>query len=162
MKFLSYLNEEYVALATGRRLGIDLYGKIVPEDGSWAYEIYVNPTTKEIKHASSGLYAGTLRYIIDFKKKDLYVFNSNLLHYLALPVLKKEGLLPGREGIPPYVTMGSAKVENGKLKFRGSDVGYAVRTRYFEWMDSDDSWLNKWFSEPFIETYMKVLDIERI
>ena len=50
------------------------------------FEIFVNPSRKEILEA--GKETGSVRYIIDFKKKKLYVFSALLLHVDAANVLK--------------------------------------------------------------------------
>jgi hypothetical protein len=79
MKFLTYiqrLSEEYV----------DTYvykGTEYPSGGflKGPVEIFVNPTRKEIKSAAEqpGL-PGFVRFIADYKNKNLYVFKAGVFH----------------------------------------------------------------------------------
>lgn len=67
MKFQRYLNEKY-------------FGTMRTFSGynSGDYDIFINPSKKEIKEAI-GDSAG-YRYTIDFKNKKVYVFSANAVH----------------------------------------------------------------------------------
>lgn len=55
--------------------------------GKKYFEIFVNPTSKEIREAGKNT-NNIVRYIIDKKKKKLYIFPANLLHDEASEELK--------------------------------------------------------------------------
>ncbi len=59
------------------------------KDGDIVSDIYVNPTSKEIKEIGTD----SLRFIIDLPNKDIYVFDSNLLHDEAVILLHRTGVL---------------------------------------------------------------------
>ena len=146
--FKKYTNEEYAASGRG-------------------VEIFKDPTAKEILSIKEPY----IRFIADFKKKNLFVFSGGCLHNSALGILKKEGQVeylysfPGdgdkAAGMVDSYALGTANVlRGGKLEFYRSDTGaawhYLWERKPFEWMKMDDSWLNHWFTSPFIKSYIEL------
>lgn len=140
------LHEEYV----GRRYG---------------GEIFVNPTAKEIKSIKDDY----LRCLVDFNKKDLYVWSHDMTHSDILwdkdfPVKINFDEWDNRNSKYAYIT---AEVKsNGKLEFYRSDTGGWIHdfaskksgidfSTWYKWMSMDDKWLNHWFGEDFIKAYIK-------
>jgi hypothetical protein len=154
MRFNDYLKEEYTSRAD------DGYG------GS--YEIFMNPTIKEIK----GIKDAYLRCVVDFEKKDLYVFSHFLIHANAMKTLERVRNLHSwtdgnwtdlkSDSNNNYAFCSVKLTSSGKLEFYRTDTGAAFYRKMppenfshiFKWMQMDDKWLNKWFTEPFIETYI--------
>lgn len=148
MRFLRYLQEEYVARA-GQR------------------EIFKNPDKKEIMAAAED---GYLRFIADFTKKNLFVFSGDLLHSTAMGFLRKEkevkysySEIEGGKAskMADNYALGTADVSaDGKLEFYRSDTGAAWQKHWtkkpLKWMKMDDSWLNSWFAKPFIQSYIEL------
>ena len=53
-------------------------------DGN-TYDIFINPSKKELKEIGDSSYRGTgFRFIIDFKKKNVYAFSTEMIHRWAL------------------------------------------------------------------------------
>jgi hypothetical protein len=137
MKFLTYLQEEW---ATGEDEEV----------------IYINPSAKEVT-LTGKLSDGYVRFIADFKNKNLYIFSSWMYHSRA------EFKLTHLEDDTIYAT-GVAKTVNGKLHFYRSDVGtFWMQSRKdlkfvesWKWPKMDDSWLNRWFGPHFIKHYLDI------
>ncbi len=155
MMVSSHMNEEYVTRITTRDT---LHGV-----GEADFEIYVNPDTSEIK----GIKKKFVRCIADFKKKDLYVFGYDLLHSEAIRVLHKEkglyewpGLQDPKNNFTKYYSLCTAKVfPDGKLKMYTTDTGEGMFRREIlnkvKWTKMDDTWLNRWFTAPYTESYIE-------
>jgi hypothetical protein len=63
---------------TFKALMEELVAKVKPFEGL-EYNIYKNPGKQEIDEAKKHL-DGAIRYIVDFKGKNVYVFTASLLH----------------------------------------------------------------------------------
>jgi len=168
MKFLNYITEDYAT-----------------RDGKW--EIFVNPSFDEIIEVRKTGGEPWVRFIADFEKKRLFVFALSFLHKDAIRVLKRMPIYSGMQqivdlerGVEAIVknkgyqsyALGTAGIQRGtkKMEFIDSDPGRAlVEVRddtdksinyldKWKWIHEDDSWLNTWFSKPFIKTYIEVLN----
>jgi len=75
MKFERYLHEQY-------------YDAL--QIGSHTFEIFINPSKKEIKEVSN--YSGRgYRFIIDFKQKKFYVWADVIFHEVVMDFMKEQG-----------------------------------------------------------------------
>jgi len=99
-----------------------------------SYDIFVNPDSKELRDLGRSEKENYIRYIIDFKKKKLYIFSSELVHDLASTEL----------GIPYDFNhkvvdykFGEAFIKNGKIMLTAYDMVEV----------SGKKWLQKYFKE---------------
>lgn len=76
------------------------------------FEIFVNPSPKEIRDAADG--KREIRFIADNKNHKLYVFNVNLLHGIALGKIM-------RKDYGHHMIRGTAIIANGKWSMDSSD-----------------------------------------
>ena len=143
MRFFNYLNEEYVA--TGKAT-LGLQGKQEP------FDIFINPTSKELMGMRK--IEQTVRYIADFKNKNLYVWPSSYIHVEGLIALKDvRGLKTAFDpGGFDYLSTGAAEIEGNKLKFLESDGAWALVSK--PWTNMNDKWLNTWFTKPYTKTFL--------
>jgi hypothetical protein len=136
MKFKQYLQEEYI----GRTKDIC--------SGKMMAEVFKNPSKKEM--ASCGEH---LRFIIDFKNKDLYVANSyECIHDEILETIRRDKPEFPRilytESFWENHFGGYADYRNGKLIYtthaEGCEgfVDAILKGKY------NDSWLKQWFNTP--------------
>ena len=132
MKFIQYLNEKY--LTTGR----GFYSK--------GYEIFLNPSAKEMKEAVDG--DGYVRYLLVVKEKKVYIWNYNLTHVDAAPTLEQEGYIsngayyPGRKGF----IWGVAHVKSGKLVDSPEDEYTVNFIKYHKLDKTKESWTTTYFN----------------
>lgn len=155
MKFLNYLEEEYVGTTTGTKVTFKFLG------GST--EIFVNPSNKEIRdamNAGSDFWKGKVRFIADFANKDLYVFKADTLHDDVDLYLRSEGKLKGTiaKSEPTTKTIWgvASKGTSGKLLYVGSDtLGSKDKV-----LELNDEWTSKWFDEPIIQAYKRMVHMK--
>ena len=123
------------------------------------YEVYVNPSSKEITSSKD---AGEVRFCIDLKKKDLYVWHPELLHEEMAKQAEKEGVLEPnsysyKDAVRnPYV-WGVAELVYGKLEIteqslsKGSNVDFDLVGKKRDKHGKDVSWLKHWFAPDTYE-----------
>jgi hypothetical protein len=106
MKFLQYINEVY----------LDTFKS--PISGE-SYEVFKNPDKKEIrdlylkhKNEHSGL-----RFFIDLKKKDVYLFYGDMLHHVVREKLKID-TSDWFKNYPRWL-YGEGEFSNGKVGITG-------------------------------------------
>jgi len=104
MKFLEYLTEKYYDLVS-----FTFFGK------KESYPIFINPTSSEIKELPDNT-----RFVVDSKKKEVYVWDSQMIHSYALPHLLIDA---------PSSLTGTAKKLAGKLVMIYSDQMNYMLTR---------------------------------
>lgn len=111
------------------------------------YEIFKNPTSKEVSDAKSKEFG--IRFIIDFKNKSFYIFNDNLLHAAAAKKLKIHYNYPNWDNTD--YAFGVGIVVGGKVKnlLSGIDTN---DNRKLEIKDGKHDWLDKYigFIKPRI------------
>jgi len=96
----------------------------------WSYDIFVNPDSKEMRELKK---EGDVRWIIDFKKKNIYVFSSELVHDLAAEELG----IPYNfnQEVKGYNFGGASDIENGKIIYTVSGGAKGFKQK----------WLQKYF-----------------
>jgi len=139
MKFLEYLEEKYYDLITNPALVQYFGGK---KEG---YPVFVNPTSSEIKELPD-----KVRFVADSKKKDVYVWDAEVIHSYALPNILID---------PPSSLTGTARKIGGKLSMFYSDqLDYVLavaspssRAHEFQYLlrrswiwEKDNKWVNKY------------------
>jgi hypothetical protein len=145
MRFLTYIQEEWVLNATGTHGG--LY--------QGTSDVFCNPTKKEL-----GELLEDVRFIINFKTKKLYVWNWDITHSDMARYLRKEELVPSTQiwsdEFQEYCYAGIGEVENGKIKFTyTSDCIKNFGSCKWLHDGTDDKWTKYYFSKPLIETVKK-------
>jgi hypothetical protein len=152
MRLLQYLNEKYVTDIYNYHKET-LYDDYAP--------VFVNPDKKEISKCK-----GNIRYIVDFKKKNLYIWHAYAnIHTSVMDKLYKENIIDVSnmydDDAKDRFSYGEADVVGGKLEFIDSDVS-AIRVSgddrsvvYCKWTKENDSWLNIYFTKPYIKTVME-------
>ena len=144
MRLLNYLQEEFV---TAGRSTLFLAGRKTN-----SFDIFVNPSNKELQELRTSCRDGYVRFIADFKNKKLYVWDSEFIHMEGLISLKDEpGLRNALENFD-FLSTGVAKITGGKLEFIESDAAWVLVGK--PWTTMDDKWLNKWFILPYNKTYL--------
>jgi hypothetical protein len=153
MRFEQYLQEEYITTA---------------KSTSWknSEEIFVNPSNDEIRQVGENSSQNICRYLIDFEKKKLYIWASNIIHEDVVKQLYKEDLLPygslegggrwkkGGGRLFDMYSFGYAKINGNKLVVYGGFEGaYYVCYKNRPWLKQDDSWLSRWFDKPYIKAF---------
>jgi len=125
--------------------------------------VFVNPTVKEIKEIGTDY----VRCIADFSKKNLYVFDYNIIHEEVMRQLESEiGLYSWRDWDDTknkasnyYSFCTSEVLSNGKLKFYRSDTGaYWYRTGKLDklkWLKMSDTWLTPWFGTGYKKDFIE-------
>lgn len=110
------------------------------------FEIYKNPSFKELRSAANERFK-SLRFIIDFEKRDVYVFDVFLLHDSAVWELNKEGLNivyeHPNENNEDY-GFGIGKLKGSKI-FIKADILNVSPKRIKEIKNKNHSWLSKYF-----------------
>ena len=146
MKFLSYLSEEWV-------ISTKNFNRVV--------DIFVNPSSsKEFKDMEEQSWGGQVRFIADFKKKKLYVWSSELIHYDATRELAHQNLLQHdhMEKLLNYCCFGIGIILGKKIVFEEFyDGATQKQLKNKAWRRKDDKWLSKWFTEPFLKTAEKLI-----
>jgi hypothetical protein len=110
MKFLKYLNEEYVMRIS---------------DGRNSYEIFVNPDKGEIINELKKF--KFLRFIIEPYKKKFYVWDDNLLHEYVYNTLK----------IHTKFLFGTLSWKNGKFALYNNLIDMEENA-LIEWVPKED------------------------
>ena len=145
MKFKQYLEEEYLG---------QMEGYFWNNNTS---SIFKNPSKKELKECGTDI-----RFIVDFKNKNLYTWNGGvLIHNEVAKWLSNEGELEssglGSHSWWNWYYAGIAKLSMGKLKFfRHSDYlengQYGIDLNDSEWIDEKETWTKTWFTESLIDS----------
>jgi len=106
------------------------------------YEVYINPTQSEIKEIIKETNYDRLRYIIDVKEKNVYVFSAHSLH---MPVARALNIpydynyvKTSKEGNILYM-YSDGRFINGKINFRSEDA------REIEFK-TKNLWLKRYFA----------------
>jgi len=143
MKFINYLNELYI----GRAKATGYEGKIgrIP-----SYEVFVNPSLKEINQAGGSDHA--VRFVADFKNKKLYVFSVDCIHNDFFENMKRLDVSADLS----YCSIGIADIEDGKLEFDSVEQGRIRKDD--KWARLDDKWLNTWFKSSYIKMYREATE----
>jgi len=145
MKFLSYINEEWVT-------SVKQYKRLS--------NIFVNPNSKELKEIEKKSWGGQVRFLADFKEKKLYVWSSELIHYTAIVALADENLLSSEDFdiVAKYCVPGIGIIIGNKIKFEEFYDGATQRQlKNVVWRKKDDKWLSRNFTEPFLKTAEKLI-----
>ena len=140
MRFFRYLNEDYLCRIES------------PYDGD-SFEVFVNPSSKELRDASNNG-KDEVRFLADFQYKKLYIWHSDYTHADFLIDLPRKYKI----GDPEKVSMGLAALRGNKLEFTQPDGEAQVRGQI--WPRMNDKWLSKWFIEPYVATYKDYVDEE--
>lgn len=138
MKFLDYLQENYVAIG---------------EVGNDTITIYKNPTKEDLIQMRKDMdRAGEshlhVKMVADFKNKNLYIWDSWIaIHNDALNILKQQGILNFTDrSISRCSYMGSGYVELRKLYGSNFYPSYHVNYKGFvEATEENSAWLQKYF-----------------
>ncbi|MFA5025079.1 MAG: hypothetical protein WC503_01030 [Candidatus Shapirobacteria bacterium] len=145
MKFLNYLSEEWVTSVKNFKRVSD---------------IFVNPNSKELKEIERKSWGGQVRFLADFKEKKLYVWSSELIHYLAIVALADENLLSSEDFdlVGKYCVPGIGVIIGNKIKFEEFYDGATQRQlKNVDWRKKDGKWLDRNFIEPFLKTAEKLI-----
>ena len=145
MKFLTYLQEKYIATVTGQKM-YDFMGGPT--------EVFVNPTYKEIRDAAEqgGEFKGLVRFIADYEVKDIYVFKADTFHSNVSDYLNRAGKMKGDN--TSSCIWGVAIPFSGKLKFYDSDTAGNERQPVYKYR-TEDNWTIKWFGVPLFQALDK-------
>ena len=115
------------------------------------YEIFSNPTKKEI--ASFG---NSLRFIADEKKRKLYIFSENILHYDAARNID------GLSGIK-HQSRGIAHINQKTKKLVVFDMSAAPNTHTGQGLAagvrSGKHWASKWFTPKINEEFQDMMKV---
>lgn len=143
------IKEEYVSAVFGTHFGTKTKGMM-----------FVNPSPKDLRQLESSMKFNDVRYIINFKTKNIFVWPANITHYEAAEVLQNmkylgdTGYNPDRGiGRPEFWDdhfAGIGDVERGKIVFTGYSDTMRDTPDPNGWIGEKQEWLNKYFSEPFI------------
>jgi hypothetical protein len=146
MRFFDYLQEEYTARITGSHYGYKTEG-----------ELFVNPTPKELKSLKTEGVVLSVRFIVNFKTKKLYVWRDDIVHYETAKILYKQQLIPSMNLNSKifwkdcFAGIGDV-YGNGKIELTGvSDYFISTDREYFKWLKLDDSWISQWFEGSLID-----------
>lgn len=124
MKLKELIKEEYFDT-----LKLSYYKK---DQNHNTYDVFVNPSKKELGETVRDRNSNALRYIIDLKNKKLYVFSFNLLHSMVAKKLKiLYGMADSDEAI-----FGVGTFVNGKLNTGRKGALRAIK---------ENEWLRKYF-----------------
>ena len=156
MKFIDYLQEEYMSLISGNFTGRNVQGTL-----------FCNPTGKEIR--SIGEWDGDyVRYIVNFKTKRLYVWIATIIHYEAADVLYNMKLIPS-SNLSDRVWWntcfaGTGVTAGSRIEFKGCSDYLYDNTDLIDkapWLKTDTKWVDKWFLVPLVKSIKIDLDLER-
>jgi hypothetical protein len=142
MRLLNYLQEKYISIVQANTYSRD---KI---------SIFENPTKKEMREV--GGENEDCRFIINFRSKKLYVFDSGLIHQEALNELYSMNLVPtnklfGTTFIKSCFA-GIGELSSNKIIFIECYEGqYLSVFKNSPWTRESDKWLNPWFITSFLE-----------
>ena len=150
MRFFQYLQEKYIDRILSR------YYKGMSGD------IFANPTAKEIRSIYTEMDSpvvpkGTVRYIINFDTKNIYVWRGDLVHSEVAIMLDKDGLIPSGDLVATKFwkscLAGTGAIQGSKILHIGlSDYQDENPDAIYSapWIKADKKWLNKWFVRPII------------
>jgi hypothetical protein len=149
MKFIEYLNEKYLLMV----------GSLI---------VFVNPDKKEIKETTDNSET-TCRFVINFDKKKLYVWNAMAgIHQTVITELLYKNFLPSADmtgGLLTTCLPGYAYLKRGDNKLTYSRLIDGVRNdrNIFDrmlWINNgDDKWLNGYFTKPFIDYFKQLYNL---
>lgn len=113
------------------------------------YEIFKNPSKKEIKEAYDFTGSG-YRFLIDFKNKNFYVWAETMFHNYAMTEIKKTD-----QGIPTFQAYWYKGKGGGDI-FTGSSTGRSFYSDYIgtiedaqtgkAYLKHDWNWLKKYIN----------------
>ena len=148
---ISILPEDYVCKVTGSHWGNNQTG-----------ELFQNPTPKELR--SFGKEAD-VRFIINFKTKDIFVWPGNIVHYEVAVPLYNMKLISSIEAFGMGNNFGNGfwedhfagigELKGGKIEYTGYSDTYDDTPDLDGWIGKDQKWLDKYFTEPFIKSVRK-------
>lgn len=134
MRFLDYLQEEYIGMFKGNHFR------------PVSTTIFCNPSNKELQELDD------VRFILDKKKEKIYVWDSELVHYEAAIQLKKLGLISvSKMDSTKFWQLyyaGVGHVQGNKIRWR-ADSDYRIEFSsdfIFKEFESipDLEWTDKW------------------
>ena len=131
MRFQKYLQEEF---AGSRKMNI---GSIEMDP----LEFFKNPNSKEIKIAykASGS-ERSIRFYIDFKRKEVIIWQGNIVHSTAINLLDPKKHVRLNDFI-----LGAAEPDKGKMKIISENFEIYA-SRFLSQLIIAKSWLSKYFS----------------
>jgi hypothetical protein len=109
-------------------------------------EVFVNPTSHEME----GFRKTGVRFLADYKKKKLYIWNLYTYHSnLVLQLIRNKHIPAGAadDQNPDYLR-GIANVGSGKLKLEDITYSHIHQTDEEKEKEKDWSWLDKYFTKP--------------
>jgi hypothetical protein len=114
--------------------------------GSSHVEIFVNPTSHEME----GFRKTGVRFLADYKKKKLYIWNLYTFHSsLVLQMIKNKHLpAAAADDENPDYLRGLANVVSGKLELEDITYSHIHQTEEEKKKGKDWSWLDKYFTKP--------------
>lgn len=102
-------------------------------------EFFTNPNAKEIKIAydASGT-TKSIRFFVDFKRKEIVIWEGGVLHFTAIRSLKKDVKILFR---------GVSKLDRGKMKIVDIDwKNYDGLEKFADEIIKNKKWLSKYFT----------------
>lgn len=139
MKFLNYIQEEWVAHVKGH--WNTMY--------SGESDVFENPSKKELSQLKPDV-----RFFVNFKTKKVYVWDWDITHSDMAEQLVKEKLVPTNNIGQTFMKTcfaGIGKIEAGKIVYsRQSDCIYSIE-KHANWLYSDDEWTLQYFRNNLIE-----------
>jgi hypothetical protein len=153
VKFLKYLHEVFIIHCIERYVTKDLVS------------IFCNPTSKEVNDAQKESVTETIRFIIDFRDKKVFIFAGNLFHDQAYEELKKQHQLQHIQWC--YDTdnvRGGGYYKNGKIQITESSMYEKIesgdRKTINDNMEKNKNWLIRYFHN--LDYYSKLtLSLEK-
>ena len=136
------ISEEYVGSVIGNRGFMFKGGQT---------EVFMNPTLKEMKDASKASKGipDHVRFIADFKNKNLFVFKADTFHVDVDSFLREKGIELGGHRTDTVWCVGN--ITKGKLDYVSTDNTYENASV----MKMDDTWTSKWFNTPLLQSIRK-------
>jgi hypothetical protein len=124
------------------------------------YEVYENPSYLELGLLAKGEEDGCLRFIVDLKNKDFYVWSADVIHALALrsKLYNQFGTNIVGELKKQLILYGYGWYKNGKLTNIQTDSLSEYVGIYKQLQEIDDSWSTKYFREPLSKSIISLLE----
>ena len=138
MRFKEYLQEEFYG---SRKMRARSKGEI-------DIEFFVNPKPTEMNDVfkASGTYK-CIRFFVDFKKKEVVIWEGSVLHDTAMKSLKSMDIYSSK----PDLFFGSADYKSGKMYILYSDYlegnsDQKYIDKIMSKIEKNGKWLSKYFS----------------